>query len=157
MQRISGIYNNEEFQLQSPYFSRDDDELNIIQNPIRKENISKVPMLRASSWKGKLSSVALDRLREKVESNNIKNILRYYLSYTRVFGTGSKDFRKVEKELGRIIVNTEKEINYDIEFIEKILKDTLEYTGIGAKTKFGWDRGKVDKNGIKCFKASWGE
>ncbi|HSH35974.1 RAMP superfamily CRISPR-associated protein, partial [Schnuerera sp.] len=53
--------------------------------------------------------------------------------------------------------NLEKEINYDIEFIEEILKGALEYAGIGAKAKLGWGRGKIDKNGIECFKVSWGE
>ena len=121
MKRISGIYNNTEkfqqhidklipgsfglwceFELQYPYFSRDNDELNIIQNPILKENISKIPMIGASSWKGILSLVALDKLKEKVEYKKIEDLISYYLSFSRIFGTGSKDFRKVGEELERI-------------------------------------------------------
>ena len=51
--------------------------------------------------------------------------------------------------------NLEKEINYDIEFIEDILRDVLEYAGM-VQNKLGWGRGNIDKNGIKCFKVSWG-
>ena len=38
------------FELKSPYFSKDDDEFYTIQNPILKETNFKVPMIRGSGW-----------------------------------------------------------------------------------------------------------
>lgn len=45
-----------EFTLKKPYISKDDEPLYIIDNPVRKENVFKVPMVSASSWKGALRS-----------------------------------------------------------------------------------------------------
>lgn len=93
-----------EFTLKSPYFSRDNDELYIVQNPVLKEYTTKIPMIRGSGWKGYLSSAALKKLKEKAEDVNcaISDMIKYYLSYIRVFGTGSEDFR----EMGKIIKNS---------------------------------------------------
>ena len=89
------------FTLKSPYFSRDTDELYIVQNPILKEYTTKIPMIRGAGWKGYLSSAALKILKEKSEDDryNISCIIKDYLSYTRVFGTGSKDFRSMKEIL----------------------------------------------------------
>lgn len=100
-----------EFQFESPYFSRDDDELYVVQNPMLKEQISKIPMIRGSSWKGLLSSVALDKLKEKVESKDIKEIISCYSNFVRIFGTGSENFREAEKEIEKIIEEDEKKKN----------------------------------------------
>lgn len=45
-----------EFKLKKPYISKDDEPLYIIDNPVRKERVFKVPMVSASSWKGALRS-----------------------------------------------------------------------------------------------------
>lgn len=262
------------FGLESPYFSSDDDEFYIISNPILKEQISKIPMIKGSSWKGLLSSVALNKLRKEVESKNIKDAIKYYSSFVRVFGTGSGNFRKVNKEIEKVIEknnddkeltkelikyclfdlgininikkdgtsivkqliaqiaeiqnkgkvkkifsvrkgraifyptyfdklnyeiinphdrknrvgknpimyevvskktegifqliyipydgilmkkdNLEKEIKADKEFIKEILKEALENTGIGAKTKLGWGRAKVNCDQIECYESNLG-
>lgn len=127
IQKISGIFNTPEdideyvknllpgsfgiwckFELESPYFSNDDDNLYIIQNPIIKETISKIPMVKGSSWKGLLSSVALNKLRENVESKDIPSIISCYLSFVRIFGTGSETFRKLEREIKKVIGEAER-------------------------------------------------
>lgn len=127
IQKISGIFNTPEdideyvknllpgsfgiwceFELESPYFSNDDDNLYIIQNPIIKEMISKIPMVKGSSWKGFLSSVALNKLRESVESKDIPSIINCYLSFVRIFGTGSETFRELEREIKKVIGEAER-------------------------------------------------
>lgn len=127
IQKISGIFNTPEdideyvknllpgsfgiwceFELESPYFSKDDDNLYIIQNPIIKETISKIPMVKGSSWKGFLSSVALNKLRESVESKDIPSIISCYLSFVRIFGTGSETFRELEREIKKVIGEAER-------------------------------------------------
>lgn len=127
IQKISGIFNTPEdideyvknllpgsfgiwceFELESPYFSKDDDNLYIIQNPIIKEMISKIPMVKGSSWKGFLSSVALNKLRESVESKDIPSIISCYLSFVRIFGTGSETFRELEREIKKAIGEAER-------------------------------------------------
>ncbi|NLV77631.1 MAG: CRISPR-associated protein [Tissierellia bacterium] len=127
IQKISGIFNTPEdideyvknllpgsfgiwceFELESPYFSKDDDNLYIIQNPIIKEMISKIPMVKGSSWKGFLSSVALNKLRENVESKDIPSIISCYLSFVRIFGTGSETFRELEREIKKAIGEAER-------------------------------------------------
>lgn len=50
------------FRLASPYLSRDDDAFYIIDNPVRKEKVFKVPLVSPTSWKGSLRAVATQGL-----------------------------------------------------------------------------------------------
>jgi len=50
------------FQLARPYLSQDDDAFYIIDNPVRKDKVFKVPFVAPSSWKGSLRAVATRRL-----------------------------------------------------------------------------------------------
>ena len=50
------------FQLDRPYLSRDDDAFYIIDNPVRKDKVFKVPLVAATSWKGSLRAAATRRL-----------------------------------------------------------------------------------------------
>jgi len=45
------------FILAKPYISRDDEEFYIIDNPVRKDKVFKIPMVASSSWKGNLRFV----------------------------------------------------------------------------------------------------
>ena len=99
------------FKLEAPYFSKDDDEFYIIQNPIIKECNFKVPMVRGSSWKGALANAFKDLIKEKNTKERIDSFLR-------VFGAGSesikaiesyifdnsKDLKKVKEELLKFIL-----------------------------------------------------
>ena len=130
-----------EFTLKSPYFSRDNDELYIVQNPVLKEYITKIPMIRGSGWKGYLSSAALKKLKEKVKDNNytISNIIKYYLSYTRIFGTGSENFRKLRETIENLI---EKGENND-RCVKALIKYCLYDLGINLN---------ISKNGTSIIK-----
>ena len=79
--------------LQSPYFSSDDDEFYLIQNPCLKEKAFKVPMIRGAGWKGAIAGAGKDLINENLENGD--NVRDYIQSYLRIFGTGSKEFREL--------------------------------------------------------------
>ncbi|WP_036737744.1 RAMP superfamily CRISPR-associated protein [Persephonella sp. IF05-L8] len=91
------------FRLKAPYFSKDDDEFYIIQNPILKEANFKVPMIRGSAWKGALAS-AFRELFRKDFSNKKEKIE----SFLRVFGAGSESIKAIEQALIKETGNFEK-------------------------------------------------
>jgi CRISPR-associated protein Cmr2 len=78
-----------DFCLASPYYSADDDKYSIFDNPLLKENVFKVPMMRGSSWKGVIASAARTALEQDFSVENI-------LSFGRLFGSGSEEFREIE-------------------------------------------------------------
>lgn len=82
---------NGKFTLASPYYSADDEKYSIFDNPLLKEKVFKVPMMRGSSWKGVIASAARAVLEQEFSVENI-------LSFGRLFGSGSEDFRKIEKK-----------------------------------------------------------
>lgn len=61
------------FTLAKPYISRDEQELYIIDNPIRKDKIFSLPYVAPSSWKGSLRA-ALWHLGHKTEEEDIRLI-----------------------------------------------------------------------------------
>jgi len=50
------------FELARPYLSRDDDVFYIIDNPVRKDKVFRVPLVAPTSWKGGLRAVATQGL-----------------------------------------------------------------------------------------------
>ena len=48
------IYLQIKFELKKPYLSKDDDNFYIIDNPIVKDKVFKLPMVRSTTWKGAL-------------------------------------------------------------------------------------------------------
>ncbi len=56
------------FKLKKPYISRDDTDFYIIDNPIRKEWIFRLPYIAASQWKGALRAAMVKQLVEKADS-----------------------------------------------------------------------------------------
>lgn len=54
------------FTLARPYLSRDDDAFYIIDNPVRKDKVFKVPYLSPASWKGSLRAAATRILGRKL-------------------------------------------------------------------------------------------
>lgn len=79
-----------EFTLASPYYSADDDKYSIFDNPLLKEKVFKVPTMRGSGWKGVVASAARTVLEQDFSVENI-------LSFGRLFGSGSEEFREIEK------------------------------------------------------------
>lgn len=128
------LYN---FVLTSPYFSKDDDEFYIIDNPVMKEKVWKVPMIKGSSWKGSLLQAALRKMSDLIEIGDVKKVLDYYLAITRIFGTGSDDFRKIEDEIKKFINGKSKEDNGS-KIINQLIKYALNELGLNIKiTKNG--------------------
>ena len=109
IEQISGIYDNPtnlqnyidklpkhsfaiwfKFKLEAPYFSKDDDEFYIIQNPILKETNFKVPMIRGSAWKGALAHAFRDLI-------DLEDGKKKTESFLRIFGAGSESIKAIEK------------------------------------------------------------
>ncbi len=72
--------------LSSPYFSRDDDNFYLIQNPCLKETVYKVPMVRGSSWKGAITAAGMELINKEPKR---------FSSFVRIFGTGSDEYRSL--------------------------------------------------------------
>lgn len=103
------------FKLKQPYFSKDDDEFYIIQNPILKEKVFKVPMIRGSGWKGSLASAFKDLINEEANLEKRKEIID---SYLRIFGAGSESIKVVEDYLKE---NSKDLVKFKEKFLEFIL------------------------------------
>jgi len=84
------------FKLKAPYFSKDDDEFYIIQNPVLKEKVFKVPMVRGSGWKGALLKSAIEILKETNEPHILGSIFR-------IFGVGNKEYRELFDSKDKVI------------------------------------------------------
>lgn len=155
IREISGIYKDEEsfkqyiqqlmpgsfgirfeFELASSYFSKDDDEFYVVANPVLKEYICKLPMIRGSNWKGILSATGLKMIKEELyyEDVSMDKMLENYMSMIRIFGTGSESFRNLEKILNSFI----KENGKEEALIQCLIKYALFDLGINIK---------IDKNG----------
>ncbi|ACX73146.1 protein of unknown function DUF324 [Methanocaldococcus vulcanius M7] len=80
------------FELNQPYFSRDDEEFYLIQNPVLKEKVFKVPMIRGSGWKGAIANAGRELIKENIDK---KEFWDYVFSYLRIFGTGNEEFREL--------------------------------------------------------------
>ncbi len=112
IEQISGIYDNPtnlqnyinklpkhsfaiwfKFKLEAPYFSKDDDEFYIIQNPILKETNFKVPMIRGSAWKGALAHA----FRDLISESGLEDRKKKTESFLRIFGAGSESIKAIEK------------------------------------------------------------
>jgi CRISPR-associated protein Cmr2 len=85
-----------EFKLNAPLHIKDDDEFYIIPNPMLKEKVFKIPMIRGSSWKGTLLKAGIDIFKE--EAN-----LEYLRSIFRIFGVGNSEYRELFDENDKVI------------------------------------------------------
>lgn len=68
------------FKLLKPYISRDDNQFYIVDNPIVRDKVFRLPMVRPTAWKGSLRH-ALWQLGHQKENEQIK----------RLFGTANED------------------------------------------------------------------
>jgi CRISPR-associated protein Cmr2 len=90
-----GIHCN--FKLTQPYYSHDEDDFYIIQNPILKEKVFKVPMMRGSGWKGALAHSGKQIIQDNFD--NSSEWIKYFLSYCRIFGMGSEETTDLSKHI----------------------------------------------------------
>ena len=77
--------------LTAPFYSADDDPFYPI-NPVLKEKVFKIPMLRGSGLKGALASI----FKHDILDNGNYEAFR---SFARIFGLGSDNFRKLITEI----------------------------------------------------------
>ena len=77
---------NIDLQLRSFYLSKDEDEFYTCDNPICKDYVFKVPMIRASSWKGNLHWVAVMLLANKTNPS-AKEFAKERLKIACLFGS----------------------------------------------------------------------
>jgi CRISPR-associated protein Cmr2 len=84
------------FTLASPYLSKDDAALNLLDNPVRKEWVFKLPYIAASQWKGVLQAAMVQafavwwqQLKPEEQQNRInqKQLVARRIQLTRLFGT----------------------------------------------------------------------
>lgn len=80
------------FKLKKPFHSNDDDDFYIIENRITKEHVFKIPMMRASSWKGNLRStiIKINKIEKDAEDSNI---IQRLFGYTTETGKNQKKGR----------------------------------------------------------------
>ncbi len=71
------------FQLKKPYISRDDAPFYIIDNPVRKDKVYKIPMVSSAQWKGTLQSAMA---RGILSSENPAEFIERRLMFIRLFG-----------------------------------------------------------------------
>ncbi|SHH27857.1 CRISPR-associated protein Cmr2 [Thermosyntropha lipolytica DSM 11003] len=162
------------FKLKQPYFSRDDEELYLVHNPVLKDKAFKVPVIRGSGWKGNIASVLKDIVGEK---ENKRTAIE---SYFRLLGAGSEYIKALEEELTRMYkdeeINGEKVKSHLFSFllfelgirIEKDLLDRIKnleseedleeiiYTALGMigeeeEKTWGWMREWGTRRGRAIF------
>jgi CRISPR-associated protein Cmr2 len=76
-----------EFRLVSPYISRDDAPFHILDNPVRKDKVFKVPMVSATAWKGSLRWVATHlAILDWQEHQNVERFATDRFHLARLFG-----------------------------------------------------------------------
>ena len=82
------------FKLRKPFYSHDDEVLYVIDNPVTKEHVFKLPMMRPSGWKGNLRSTVLkiDSLPVEYESNPL---VKKLFGYTEKSGKYQKKGRLI--------------------------------------------------------------
>lgn len=82
------------FKLRKPFYSHDDEDFYIIDNPVTKEHVFKIPMMRPSGWKGNLRStvIKINNLSVECDSNPLVK---------KLFGCIEKNGKKQNK--GRLI------------------------------------------------------
>lgn len=85
------------FTLAKPYISRDDDPLYILDNPVKKEKIFKLPYVSPSSWKGSLRSAM--RMQHGVVEKKDKEGQIYFCDkpeVERLFGIDKNNEERIE-------------------------------------------------------------
>ncbi len=131
-----------EFILQSPYFSRDDNEFYVVRNPMLKENVWKIPMIRASSWKGMLLKTASKVIASLIEKKETSSVAQHFQSVLRIFGTGSEEFREVEEAVRNYMKSEDKHAkgsdgkSSKIDITSKLAKYALYELGINLEFSF---------------------
>jgi len=127
------------FKLKKPYLSKDDDNFYIIDNPIVKDKVFKVPMVRSTTWKGALRFAAVKVFEEELNSSKAEKeeVFKKRAKIVKLFGN-EKD--SLEKYLGKICIHakeekspTEKDLEEKVEEINKEFEEWLIENGYISK------------------------
>jgi len=129
------------FKLKAPYFSKDDDDFYVIQNPVLKEKAFKVPMVRGSGWKGALASAFKELMNVSLGNKKLSLIESYF----RIFGAGSESIKEIEDNFRKKLEG--KNLNLK-ELKEKVVEVLLFELGISLDKKTISEIRSADKNNI---------
>jgi CRISPR-associated protein Cmr2 len=91
------------FTLAKPYLSQDDAPFYIIDNPVRKDKVFKVPMVAPSSWKGKLRWVATKFLADQADTLSDEEFAQRRMQLTLLFGDEKGEEPGEIKELAKYL------------------------------------------------------
>jgi len=109
-----------QFTLAKPFISRDDENFYIIENPVRKDKVFKVPMMSPAGWKGNLRWAAMKNFGD----SNLKTreeLFKDRLKIIRLFGNENQP---IKKHMNRVI---SKKMFNDEKFADEIDKDFEKY------------------------------
>lgn len=130
------------FELKKPLLTNGEESFYIHENPIAKEKVFKVPMIRASSIKGKTRWVATRRLVENLlgDENDIENIEIIFEERARIVRIFGNEKENMSRYLNRKIAEIYDDRNP--EEVEKEFKKYLKDQGY-LKNKIESRRGRL--------------
>ena len=108
------------FTLKKPYISRDDENFYIIDNPIVKDKVFKVPMIRASTWKGALRFAMIKVFEEKLDNKEINE----------------QNWKKEKYKIYRLLGNEKKIEDKDENYLDEIIAEALNKEPLEIKKEF---------------------
>jgi len=123
------------FTLRKPYISHDDTDFYIIDNPIKKERVFKVPYIAPSQWKGSLRSAMMQELVYSLNNGQIDEMrfIDERLRLHRLFGNekgGTFDFMNISlaRYLDRAMLEDEQaKQNRDKDLKEKVKEIGMDF------------------------------
>jgi len=108
------------FTLKKPYISRDDENFYIIDNPIVKDKVFKVPMIRASTWKGALRFAMIKVFEEKLNNKEINE----------------RNWKEERYKIYRLLGNEKKIEDKDENYLDEIIAEALNKEPLKIKKEF---------------------
>ena len=168
----------------SNYFSKDDTYFYIIDNPIRKDKVFKMPYISPSMWKGMLRFMAekqsdkesVDRIfgKEKKDNDGTSGNIKIYpsffskirlevinpMNYVKKVGTLPIYFEVVSKDDSKLIIfylpkfHEQEYIDTDTKIIDEAVKNRVT-DGSSAKRSSGWGKAKIKSEKIYPGEAIW--
>lgn len=112
------------FTLDKPFISNDDENFYIIDNPIKKDKVFKIPMMSSSGWKGNLrwtaGKIYLDGL-----SNDIQTNFKKRINLIKIFGSENDNTKKYFNAcISQKLFN--KEGQREVDEIDKLFREYME-------------------------------
>lgn len=130
------------FTLAKPFISRDDETFYIIENPVKKDKVFKVPLMSASGWKGNLRWTAEKNFVDTM-ANDPNDIFAKRLQLIRMFGNETEAInRYLNGCISQKLFNNRKKKEVDEidnqfkEYVEKQIPVTKDVTGLQGRLYF---------------------